>query len=1435
MSFGSFLRGIVAQVNPFDNGQTYSTYNPPEKKRPDQAPQWNSQTGFQPAPQPNNIPTNQSPVDFGKLQVNNNVNVPSQNQNNGSHGFLHDLTHNPVTDVVGGIAKAATQPFTYLAKADIINPTRELAAQLTGNQQAQANAQRQSNIDLGLGPSGTDLKSGLEKLAGNSAGALLTVAAPGASKLIEGGVSRILPEAAPSVFRTVVPKAIAGSQIGGAFNTAGAVANGDTSLPDLAKAYGEGAVVGGALDAASPYVPKLINKVAPKVVSRLMPQSKNLIDEASAESQPTRIPIQTDVPVSEVKNAVNVPVKKTPGKLIQEVGGDAKVATTSEQVAQATDRAAEAARQAANDRFNAEQGFQASTTTPNPAIEGVKPRPAESPTYVTSADVQNERAALDQALANKEITKTQHKAANQALDNTPTIDAPKPSNSKQIQVKQAASIGVQQPVEVPANLPVAPGKVRVTTQTAPVQTQDRAIAGQTPAPAPGATPKLTKAQVASAKNQERLAKQLSKSKTNTQDVLSNMPELAPKPEGSPGFVPTGELRRGANGNISEVAHGSTEAAQAAVDTANLSSGDVLNKATQEIAQNGVMSPESVRNLDAMIGSGRFPATSPEYQAMSKALYGAGSDYGRGLSLFNPTMRRTASGDQLANRFISKLYGVSEDGTRITEQDIAAVQQAESNFATARDTANQALDQYNATKSPADFAAWKQAQQVAEDTQKQSLITEYQVANNVLKGNKDPVALKAIQQAKKDAGVYQMDWIDANMLSGTGTATRNYVNTALVRLENRIFGGRGYSSKGAKIGNEIGNRSVVTDFKARQQLDQNKLSKLVGQWSTTANTLGEGNIRAVGTARAYKYYENQLKSQGVTGDQLRQDVEVALHTDPEKIVQHYEQWALTENALSGLAHSKKLEQQMVDAIASHGGGQLTQTGAKAIVRLTVGFPTVIGRSLVGGLKRATLGVPDLMTAGKAFANGDKQTLTDALYSAKVHGGSGALLYALGTALASAGIISPSYPSDKAEQQRWKSEGIQPNSIKIAGQWFQIPGYFGALALPFTLPADIINKSTPGDIAKGAVADLEALSPVSGLTQFIDGMEGRAGGQWLKNEITSVVRAGTPVGSLLNQIAKMTDSTKNDTTTKDAISNLLDNIAAGIPGLNNAVNTIPATDANGNILHNPNPVATLFGAQGADQQQGKQDVQSAQNEANKTYGQLKDYGVIDNPNLMGLVDKKIQAQIQRGQDLSPEDLKKVEKAVTKGIGTGISADSDSNWRENGDYGTDRSAMQVKLQMLQADPTAKKSEISNIKTQIARDDVLEKNKISYEDLKLYEDTSQTEWAHMGRSDNEAYDPATYDKLKQIDDLLTKAGGSYKSGDPTKNKYDAHGGGSGYGKKAPTMSTDFGQLDTSGNPFAPKVRQYKTADLTGTSSIPVVSVVRPNIVHKITNSKVK
>lgn len=195
----------------------------------------------------------------------------------------HDLTHNDVTNVAGDIGKAVASPFVYLGKADIVNPTRELAAEFSGNQQAAANANRAANENLGLGADGTNFKGGLEKWAGNSAGALLTVAAPGIDNAVADGTSKLIPEAAPAIVKSQLPKFVAGGTVGGGFADANDVANGDTNPADLAKSFGEGFGLGGTAGVVLPAVASGLRKVMPFGSNAA---DASAADTATADTQP---------------------------------------------------------------------------------------------------------------------------------------------------------------------------------------------------------------------------------------------------------------------------------------------------------------------------------------------------------------------------------------------------------------------------------------------------------------------------------------------------------------------------------------------------------------------------------------------------------------------------------------------------------------------------------------------------------------------------------------------------------------------------------------------------------------------------------------------------------------------------------------------------------------------------------------------------------------------------------------------------------------------------------------------------------------------------------------------------------------------------------------------------------------------------------------------
>ncbi len=120
MGFGSFFRGIGAQLNPFDGGKTYGSYNPPQKKKQEQT---NAPTVIKPTPKPN-IRTNASntldvisgaakkPTDFGTLQVSNRVKIPNNETiSSGKQKTTPDGYGLPskVGDALGGLSTATLQ------------------------------------------------------------------------------------------------------------------------------------------------------------------------------------------------------------------------------------------------------------------------------------------------------------------------------------------------------------------------------------------------------------------------------------------------------------------------------------------------------------------------------------------------------------------------------------------------------------------------------------------------------------------------------------------------------------------------------------------------------------------------------------------------------------------------------------------------------------------------------------------------------------------------------------------------------------------------------------------------------------------------------------------------------------------------------------------------------------------------------------------------------------------------------------------------------------------------------------------------------------------------------------------------------------------------------------------------------------------------------
>lgn len=145
-----------------------------------------------------------------------------------------------VAGFLGDVAHAAISPFAYLGNAAIVNPTKQLAADVTGNKKAAANARKSTNENLGLGEQGTDFTGGLKKFVGNSAQALLTAVAPAAATLKKGAT------------------------VGAATGASSALAQKDSTLEDVAT----GALAGGATGGALTGVGKVLSKGGKKTAEK---------------------------------------------------------------------------------------------------------------------------------------------------------------------------------------------------------------------------------------------------------------------------------------------------------------------------------------------------------------------------------------------------------------------------------------------------------------------------------------------------------------------------------------------------------------------------------------------------------------------------------------------------------------------------------------------------------------------------------------------------------------------------------------------------------------------------------------------------------------------------------------------------------------------------------------------------------------------------------------------------------------------------------------------------------------------------------------------------------------------------------------------------------------------------------------------------------------
>lgn len=1077
------------------------------------------------------------------------------------------------------------------------------------------------------------------------------------------------------------------------------------------------------------------------------------------------------------------------------------------------------------------------------------------------------QAWRDQAEADLRAGKAEpghQKAFNDAAD--PEVQAliakgeqPAAPEGRPIVVKQATGIPVTD-ITVPTGLPETPGAVRATTSAAPANAEATAVANAPVVASPAQLPAETQAvldnpkqyskrQVAAARNQRKLARQLAKTTEDTAAAANRVETASPAAASGEGFTPTGDFGRSANGGPYQKVSRQAEMQQAVQETSQLSPNDVLQTARKNQLETGGFNRRDIRNVAALFETKRLPRGSAEWNEARAILKEDGTVWGQTGALRNYTMRRTASADELMNRYESKIYRLADDPTKIDGKWFDDVEAAETAYTQARDDALAAYNEFTRNPTSANAKLYHAAQDAAEKADKTAKITEYQVADKALKGNKDVKQARELEKMANEADLYQMDAVDASMLSGTGTFVRNLVNSATSGAEEGLFGG--VASRitrlltrqdiGGGVGRDTisgfgsGARNIVDASKARAgNAGFNPLSH-IKNWATTGNQLGDTILDSQAAHNVLDHYTSILKGQGYKGRELTDRASVMARQDPDNLGRMYSGAARTAAGLGGgVTRGNKFEtivkNMISDAISLGKPSKVSEGTAKLITRITIGFPTAIGRSTAEGVKRFTLGAPTFI---KALRNPDPVERALLIKEGiKQAGTGGMVLPPLFYAMGANDMITGAYPSDPEERARWTREGITENSVKIGGSYYQLPAYLGAWAVPGLFYASLgRNGGDFGAAATDTAKIVPSLLPTDQASNIMDVINGRTDlGKFMAQTGASAVRATTPGGAALAEVAKMFDPTKNDTTSGTNWENFIDKVQTGVPKASNSVPN--KVDDAGNVLQNPNPAPLLFGASSAVQGAGEQRSAQIQGQVDTGVQQLQGLGVLDDPNLKGVLDDKeklIYDNLKSGKKVGAADLKKLQDAFTKGVS---STGEDTAYLEREQYDTNLAALKLKREQMNADKTVKPSDLKKMDVAIKRGQIYKDQTVPYDMIDSYKTTGIDEWRQMGDPENDNYDPTMYQKLWDIDQMMTKGGVSYKKGALDKNKYYAKekkAGGKGSRGGSTAYSSDFGTLK--GGKFAPSVQQYQTMDQQS-GSVPIIRTVRPNIVHKIGSS---
>lgn len=375
---------------------------------------------------------------------------------------------------------------------------------------------------------------------------------------------------------------------------------------------------------------------------------------------------------------------------------------------------------------------------------------------------------------------------------------------------------------------------------------------------------------------------------------------------------------------------------------------------------------------------------------------------------------------------------------------------------------------------------------------------------------------------------------------------------------------------------IDRRSAGDKYEQHAEIDFKNpiLAKTIGN----ATKLVFRGMNAADQPFWYAAYKNSMYdqakaagiNQGLKGAELRAFMDNSVKNPTEKMANT----ALTEANKSTLNYDTIASRAVqsihtaIDNAKSLNGRPIPQAyrdAAHAVISVLAPFVRVPTAFLSRTVDFTLLGTGREVFQQIANKQFDQRALSQAIGEGLT--GTGAI--ALGIALAQNNMISGNYPkNDPKEAQRWKAQGVTPNSVKIGGKWLSL-NYLGPLGLLFNAGYQL--ESSKGESAYNRVG-----TALAGLGQGLMGQSFLQGFSGFSNAIQDPNRSlksfvnsqtGSVVPNIVNDVANVTDQWQRQVNTP------LQAIESRLPGIRH--NLLIKQDVYGNPLQQAAGVTKIGG--------------------------------------------------------------------------------------------------------------------------------------------------------------------------------------------------------------------------------------------------------------------